>query len=168
MEQPNDQIESPVERFLRFSNVNTKDLSPEGMIIHGIALLIGRFPADLVGDVEAFHVRYGIQYSGPPRDLDEKLKKFRVDRLQDEMREYLLGVSSKNLAEQLDGLVDLVYIAIGTAHLHGWNFREAWRRVHAANMSKELANKSNPGKFGHVADIVKPPGWVAPSMKGLV
>ena len=75
------------------------------------------------------------------------------------------------MAELLDGYVDLIYIILGTCHLHGWDFNEAWRRVHAANMKKELTSPTNPGKYGAVGDkvdIVKPVGWVASSMQDLV
>jgi hypothetical protein len=66
----------------------------------------------------------------------------------------------------------LIYIAMGNAHLHGFHrFNEAWKRVHHANMQKELSHEGNPGKYGKLGDkrdIVKPPGWTPPDHSDLV
>lgn len=123
---------------------------------------------DLFGDVVAFHKKFGIQYDGPPRALPNELGGFRNKRFHEEVKEIRDAIDALQLAEQLDGYVDLIYIILGTCHLHGWNFNEAWRRVHAANMAKEKASKENPGKYGSSQDIVKPEGWVAPNLQDLV
>lgn len=119
-------------------------------------------------DVVDFHKKFGIQYDGPPRQLPPDLSKFRDLRFAEEIREIRDAQNANQLAEVLDGYVDLIYIILGTCHLHGWNFNEAWRRVHEANMKKERASSTNPGKYGDSVDIVKPQDWVAPSMQDLV
>ncbi len=91
---------------------------------------------------------------------------FRINRLHEEVKEYVDAARAKQLPEQLDALIDLIYIALGNLHLHGFSpeaIAEAWYRVHRANMSKERATDKNPGKYGSKIDIVKPPGWVAPN-----
>lgn len=40
------------------------------------------------------------------------------------------------MTELADSLVDIVYIAIGTAHAYGFDFDELWRLVHENNRSK--------------------------------
>lgn len=120
---------------------------------------------DVFGDIVAFHKRYGIDYDGPPRKMPDNLAFFRDQRLKEEMNEYW---DAKSDEERLDSLVDLIYIALGTCHLQGWLFNEAWRRVHFANMQKERHSPKNPSKYGFAYDVVKPKGWKAPSMKGLV
>lgn len=115
-------------------------------------------------DVADFHRKFGIQYDGPPRDLPEDLRLFRARRFLEEINEI---EKARYLDDRLDGYVDLVYIILGTCHLHGWDFNEAWRRVHAANMAKERASKENPGKYGSPSDIVKPKGWKAPDLSDL-
>lgn len=119
-------------------------------------------------DVIDFHKKFQIDYDGPPREIDEQHKYFRTKRLNEEFEEYLQAIDKKNLEGQLDALVDLVYIALGTMRAHGWDFDEAWSRVHDANMRKELASSTNPGKYSDRRDIVKPPGWSPPSHKDLV
>jgi predicted HAD superfamily Cof-like phosphohydrolase len=125
------------------------------------------FCPDVFQDVVDFHEKYGIQYDGKPRHLEADLEKFRIARLEEELTEYK---NAKTLAEKLDALVDLQYILLGTAHLHGFDrFNEAWERVHSANMAKELSHPGNPGKYGAIGrDIVKPPGWASPNHSDLV
>lgn len=123
---------------------------------------------DVFGDVVAFHKKFGIQYDGPPRGREGDLFKFRDARFHEEIKEIRDAIDACQSAEELDGYVDLIYIILGTCHLRGWDFNEAWRRVHEANMKKERAHSGNPGKYGDSADIVKPQGWVAPSMQDLV
>ena len=122
-------------------------------------------------DVIDFHKKYKIDYDGPPRELPFQVDTFRRGRFHEEIKEIRDAQDANQLADLLDGYVDLIYIILGTCHLHGWDFNEAWRRVHAANMAKELCSPKNPGKYGATGDkmdIVKPEGWVAPTMQDLV
>jgi predicted HAD superfamily Cof-like phosphohydrolase len=72
------------------------------------------------------------------------------------------------MEQQLDALVDLVYVALGTAVMQGFDFEEAWRRVHAANMLKTKYSRANPGKRKSSFDVVKPIGWIRPNLSDLV
>lgn len=137
---------------------------------------------DPMRDVEEFHRKFGLTYHGPPRALTGELGAFRRQFLSEENEEY--ADSSKfledhlqesddasvtyELEKQLDALVDLVYVAIGTAYLHGFNFREAWRRVQTANMAKVRAERAEDSKRGTTFDVIKPKGWVAPNHSDLV
>lgn len=139
---------------------------------------------DPVRDVEEFHEKFGLLYDGKPRVLSGELGDFRAKFLAEELSEYtdsqmvarILILEPKpdcaelthHLELQLDALVDLVYVALGNAHLQGFDFREAWRRVHAANMAKVRATKPSDSKRGTTFDVVKPPGWEAPNHKDLV
>lgn len=137
---------------------------------------------DPVRDVEEFHKKFGLEYVGKPRGLPPEFAQFRQKFIQEELDEYItnhinlefeLGLKEpqkidKYLEEQLDALVDLVYVALGASHLHGFDFKEAWRRVHAANMAKVRAEKASDSKRGSTFDVVKPAGWTAPSHADLV
>lgn len=128
---------------------------------------------DPVRDITAFHEKFGLAYHGGPRLLEKDLRDFRLKFMQEELDEYdsasLPIIDEKpQLAECLDGLVDLVYVALGTSYLHGFNFREAWRRVHEANMRKIRVERASQSKRGSTFDVIKPEGWVAPDLSDLV
>lgn len=115
---------------------------------------------DFYGDVQCFHAKYAIQpHMLKPtslNDLPQDAGKARVAHLKEELTEL---ESASTVAEQLDALVDLVYVAMGTACMMGLPFEAAWKEVHDANMRKIKQGYSN--KQG----IVKPPDWVAPNIE---
>ena len=123
---------------------------------------------NFVGDIYDFHEKFGLKYSGPPRELLSDMGMFRIRFMKEELDEYGQACLDGNKAKQLDALVDLVYVAIGTAYLQGFDFTEAWRRVHAANMKKVRAVEASASVRGSVYDVVKPPGWQAPNLEDLV
>jgi predicted HAD superfamily Cof-like phosphohydrolase len=147
------------------------------------------FP-DLIGDVNAFHAKFGQEYVGKPRALPQDLHDFRVKFHEEECIEYdeefpklLDAIERKDrrdilnsLELQLDALVDATWVILGTADLQfgRHKFIEAWRRVVKANMAKVRKDATEDGD-GHEDsgrapkyDIVKPAGWVAPDHRELV
>lgn len=138
---------------------------------------------DPVTDIEQFHRRYLLEYDGPPRHLPPDISTFRVQFLAEELCEYvglndlqkqliqstlIKGTADVSKEDQFDALIDLVYVALGTTHLHGFDFREGWRRVHAANMTKIRTKNASDSKRGSTYDVVKPTGWKPPSLSDLV
>ncbi len=145
---------------------------------------------DVVADIEEFHERFGLTYKGKPRALPDEMQELRNKLAREELDEYLLAVDrcanaiksyqdlfgtdrddmiAENLEDMLDALVDLVYVALGTAvACHGFDFRTAWRRVHDANMRKVRANNAGDSKRGSALDVIKPAGWKPPSHSDLV
>lgn len=114
----------------------------------------------LMRDIIEFHEKFDLLYGGPPRKLPAALEDFRIRFMQEELDEYK---KATKLEDKLDALVDLCYVALGTAQFHGFDFMEAWSRVHAANM-KKIRSASARSVF----DIVKPEGWVPPDHSDLV
>jgi predicted HAD superfamily Cof-like phosphohydrolase len=114
-----------------------------------------------VDDVKQFHKKMGFLYEGPPRS-EYSDRDRRIEHLLEEVYEY---AGAKDLAQQLDALLDLIYVAAGAIIEHGLAdvADEAWDRVHAANMRKQGTSQSE-GKGG----VVKPPGWQPPSLTSLV
>lgn len=148
-------------------------LSPEVQehwknIVFAAAAHYPREEFNLVRDVLAFHQKFELEYSGPPRDLPPELSQFRTEFMVEELVEYKEAVSEGDRAKQLDALVDLVYVALGTAHLQGFDFNEAFRRVHTANLLKVRVERSDQSRRGSVYDVVKPEGWQPPDLSDLV
>lgn len=122
----------------------------------------------IVSDVSDFHKKFGLSYTDGPRELPASLAHFRSGFLAEELTEYCRACESGDLEGQLDALVDLVYVAVGTAYLQGFDFQAAWDRVHTANMAKVRAERAEQSKRGSKFDVVKPAGWTAPVLTDLV
>lgn len=71
---------------------------------------------------------------------------------------HFVECDAQDIDEQADALIDLVYVAKGTAVMMGLPWDMLWDDVQRANMSKE----AGVGKRGHLVDCIKPPGWVPP------
>jgi len=122
----------------------------------------------MMGDIKDFHEKFKLNYDGPPRELLSDMGMFRIRFMKEELDEYAQACLDGNKAKQLDALVDLVYVALGTAYLQGFNFNEAWGRVHIANMKKVRALKAEHSARGSTYDVVKPPGWKPANLEDLV
>lgn len=124
----------------------------------------------LYQDVTEFHKKFSIEYNGPCRLLPRDIHDFRTGFMEEELMEYREAVANGDLEGALDALVDLTYVVMGTAHLHGFRkFDQAWNRVHHANMQKRRVLKPGESKRGNDKyDIVKPDGWKAPDLSDLV
>ncbi len=144
-------------------------------------------PPDMFGDIAAFHEKFLLTYYGKPRALPDDLYDFRMGFMGEELREYSTAMGTifkeldakvtpvpdqqiiaQSLALAGDALVDLVYVALGTAYLHGFDFNEMWRRVHMANMAKIRALRSEDSTRGSTYDVIKPKGWSPPDHSDLV
>lgn len=111
--------------------------------------------------VRQFHDKFKIGYDGPPRLLPPELD-WRRKFLDEELKEYDEAIAAGDLAKAFDALIDLVYVAIGTAVLHGFPWEAGFSEVHKANMAKRLAA---PGEGRGTNDIVKPEGWQPPNIE---
>jgi predicted HAD superfamily Cof-like phosphohydrolase len=94
----------------------------------------------LVGDYEAFSVLDEID-----TEVSRKL-----------VRDGRLGCAP-DLVEAVDGLCDLIYVALGTAEAIGVDIEPYFDLVHGANMQKTSAAVDSHGKRGG-----KPDGWEDP------
>ena len=127
-------------------------------------------------DIIAFRKKYGLPVPHCPHHIAHDVFTFRVGHLEEEIGELKEAYSkaysdhdpngSQDLLNGIaDALVDLTYIAIGTAIGMGINFEECWNEVHKANMAKVRAKPDgSDSKRGHKNDIVKPPGWTEPDI----
>ena len=109
-------------------------------------------------DVKDFHQKFGLLCHDTPGHLSRRKLGERIEFLSEELNEFIEACKTQDLAEQADALVDLVYVALGTAVMLGLPWDELWADVQRANMAKVRG----VGKRGHAVDCVKPPGWSPP------
>ena len=122
------------------------------------------------GEVGQFHTKFGLPVSqGTPRTVDPEVLEFRIKFLREELDEFEAGAKEGDHAQMFDALLDLVYVALGTAHYFGYPWHEGWRLVQCANMSKVRAQADgSDSKRGSSFDVVKPPGWTPPDIEKLL
>lgn len=74
-----------------------------------------------------------------------------------------------NHSEAFDGLLDMVYVILGTAHFLGYPWQMGWRLVQRANMSKIRAQSDGSDSTrGHSLDVIKPEGFQPPNIARLL
>ena len=123
---------------------------------------------DILKDIDNFHKKYGFE-KNEKVDIpnNSELINFRTAFLIEELAEYTNAITKKDAAGALDALVDIVYIALGTAWLFNLPFEKAWNEVQKANMSKIRA-KDKTGKRGTKFDVIKPKDWKAPNIEKII
>lgn len=124
-------------------------------------------------DVGNFHEKFGLRsvtHNGPNPDMPELgLVEFRIAFLTEELKEFTDAYDEENMAGMADALIDLVYVAMGTAHLMGLPWQELWDEVQQANMAKVRAAADGSNSLrGSPFDVVKPPGWEPPDIAGIL
>lgn len=123
-------------------------------------------------DVGNFHLKFGLPAFelGPDHNMTyeefQNMLEFRITFMHEELAEFIEGAQNSDHAQMFDALLDLVYVAVGTAHLMGYPWNEGWQLVQQANMSKERANSAEDprSKRRHELDVVKPEGWIPPDI----
>ena len=89
----------------------------------------------LIKDIDLFHKKFGFKKNDTVSIPDDnELVNFRTAFLLEELAEYTQALTKKDTAAALDALVDIVYIALGTAWLFNLPFEKAWEEVQKANM----------------------------------
>jgi predicted HAD superfamily Cof-like phosphohydrolase len=138
---------------------------------------------DAVGD---FHEKFGLDNvthrSPGPREVPRSLIDFRLRFLIEELKETAKGlgvdlevtttrresVDHLNISEIADGLVDLSYVTLGTAHVFGLPWDQLFDEVQRANITKERATRPEQSVRGGKWDVIKPPGWRGPDITGVL
>lgn len=119
-------------------------------------------------DVADFHKKFGIPTAGsePCRIPDHQVLEYRIKFLNEELEEFEEACARGSLTDMLDALVDLAWVAMGTAHYMKAPFDEAWAEVRRANNERVLVTRENcpPEKQYRRDMVMKPPGWRGPEL----
>ena len=120
-------------------------------------------------DVAAFHERFALPRPARPALLPDDQFFFRDKFMAEELEEFHNAHQHGDLAGAADALIDLVYVAMGTAVMMGLPWQALWAEVQRANMSKvRAAADGSNSKRGTALDVVKPAGWVGPDIEGVL
>jgi predicted HAD superfamily Cof-like phosphohydrolase len=124
-------------------------------------------PSTNFNDVGHFHEKFGLDnvthHGAHPRSTPPGLMHLKISHLQEELNEFIKARIANDHAGMVDALVDLVYVAMGTAHVLGYPWQEVWADVHSANMTKvRAAEDGSDSKRLSGFDVVKPPDFVPP------
>ena|ERR1044071_83420 len=120
-------------------------------------------------DVGEFHRKFELPHLGdgrlphlPAPDVWEFRRKFLLEELREADEAYRAG----DLVKFFDALIDLNYVAYGTAHLAALPWAQGWAEVQRANLAKERAASAADVRStrGHALDVVKPVGWTPPAI----
>lgn len=119
--------------------------------------------------VQMFNIKFGL----PTGEEDvlmgqQEAFDYRSNFLQEELNEFKEAVVKGDRVKAFDALLDLVYVAHGTALFLGvtpGKWAAGMEAVHAANMSKVRALRAEDSDRGSTLDVVKPLGWVGPETK---
>jgi len=121
--------------------------------------------------VDEFHKSYGMPRGTVTMDQDfAKLTekdarriKLRADLTAEEYRELATAESPEEIMKES---CDLVYVIMGMFVEFGWDFDEAFKRVHESNLSK-LDDDGKP-LYREDGKILKGPNYTAPTLKDLL
>lgn len=124
--------------------------------------------ANFFEDVSAFNKKFGLEPTDGPAFPNQDIWMLKNIHMQEELNEIRAACLTGDLEQYFDGIIDLVYVALGAAYLAGLPFEEGFKRVHEANMKKVRAVTAQDSKRGSTYDIVKPTGWEAPVLDDLL
>ncbi|GGW20555.1 MazG nucleotide pyrophosphohydrolase domain-containing protein [Streptomyces capoamus] len=120
-------------------------------------------PARLVRE---FHSAFGLDVRGTPTEVDPELAAHRGELLAEEAAEVAEVAVEGPLDRLAHELADVVYVAYGTALVHGIDLDEVIAEVHRANMSK----RGPDGKVTRRADgkVLKGEHYRAPDVSAVL
>ena len=115
-------------------------------------------------DIRKMHSKFGVydwlDDSTPAKRAE--LMKLRLRMLTEEYAETMNAYLQGDAEEVVDGLIDIIVIAIGTLDVAGVDAERAWSSVSDANMAKQVGVKpGRPNPLG-LPDLIKPTDWVGP------
>jgi len=110
--------------------------------------------------VRQFHQAFGHPVANIPTALSIERTKDRSKWMIEEIGEFISASASGDVVGQADGMIDLIYFALGTLVEMGVEPEELFKIVQGANMAK-LFPDGKP-RYNATGKVIKPPGWVSP------
>lgn len=120
--------------------------------------------ADILDKTTYFQKFFGLYEYNKPGFIDDEKMKVKIGHIKEELAEIEKAYENKDLAEFADGVVDLLYVAIGLGALCNLPMKALYNDVQNSNIikKKRVENLSEATKRGSTFDVRKEPDWVAP------
>jgi predicted HAD superfamily Cof-like phosphohydrolase len=100
--------------------------------------------------------------------VNEAQYKLYCDLIHEEFNEeFKVALENNDRVEQLDALIDILVVTIGAIHSGGFNAEAAWKEVMRTNFAK-IDTETGKVRKREDGKVLKPTGWVAPSLEQFV
>lgn len=109
--------------------------------------------------VREFHEKVGANISALPNMTTPEEREFRIMLIREELKEY---EDATSIVEVYDGLIDLLYVVLGSFVSHGLDAEAGFHEVHRSNMTKTSARI----KIGE--KVQKGPDYSPPDLASII
>lgn len=115
-----------------------------------------------------FHEKFGVPINDKPTIPEDSRILLRHNLLMEENSETFIAANCKDKVEVLDGIIDSLYVLLGTALEYGMQdvLVDAFDEVHKSNMSK--LNKDGTVKRNSNGKVIKGDGYKKPNLKKIL
>lgn len=125
--------------------------------------VLSLFLMSMMRDVDTFQKNVlGLECA--PGPLPPHRLQFKLGHMHEELEEFKKAWDTGAFEDQVDALIDLIYVALGAILEMGVSPHEAFGAVHDANMQK----LRGVTKRGEAFDALKPEGWQPPDHAALI
>lgn len=115
-------------------------------------------------DIRVWHKTFNVPSNKEPVKKPDWATRFKI--MSEEWDELCNAFVARDKVKALDGLIDVVVTAIGTADAFGWDFDEGWHRVLESNYSK--LGPDGKVTINEHGKIQKGENYFPPDLKDLV
>ncbi len=129
---------------------------------------------DWFADVLEFMDKFRQWHNTLPATIPKDVAQLRRELMLEEQFELHRAMKNGDLPSIADGVVDLIYVAIGTAIAYGIDIRPVWSAVQKANMEKVPYNAGLAAALAvkgikvPIGKVLKPEGWQPPNIVGIL
>jgi len=116
--------------------------------------------------VEEFHKAFDLPLETTFKPISKDLMKLRLDLIEEEVNELILGVLKNDPENIAKELCDIIYVVIGMATVMGIDVDKSFRIVHNSNMSK-LGPDYKP-VYREDGKVLKGPNFVPADLSEIV
>ena len=122
----------------------------------------------MIKKVLEFHTAFNIPIGNAPKLINADRAEMRQRILQEEVDELWSAINENDIVEIADGIVDAIYILLGTAIEYGLHekLETMFNEVHRSNMSK-LDENGNP-IYREDGKVLKGPNFSKPDLKSIL